>query len=112
MSQGVDTRLCLPKTAWPPTWLFLSSCLTSEAMLFLKEELVHLTPCKNQILIRKWKKGTIILSELGIGVFVETNDIEDRLVDEYISLVKLTQVDTKDKEVKLELGNFVKELNW
>ena len=20
MSQGVDTRLCLPKTAWPPTW--------------------------------------------------------------------------------------------
>ena len=42
--------------------LFLSSCLTSEAMLFLKEGLVHLTPCKNQILIRKWKKGTIILS--------------------------------------------------
>ena len=43
--------------------LFLSSCLTSEAMLFLKEVLVHLTPCKNQILIRKWKKGTTILSE-------------------------------------------------
>ena len=21
MSQGVDTRLCLPKTAWPPTCL-------------------------------------------------------------------------------------------
>ena len=23
MSQGVDTRLCLPKTAWPPTWVVL-----------------------------------------------------------------------------------------
>ena len=42
--------------------LFLSSCLTSEAMLSLKEGLVHLTPCKNPILIRKWEKGTIILS--------------------------------------------------
>ena len=32
-------------------------------MLSLKEGLVHLTPCKNPILIRKWEKGTIILSE-------------------------------------------------
>ena len=46
--------------------LFLSSCLTSEAMLSLKEGLVHLTPCKNPILIRKWEKGTIILSDANI----------------------------------------------
>ena len=25
MSQGVDTRLCLPKTAWPPTWQLLQN---------------------------------------------------------------------------------------
>ena len=25
MSQGVDTRLCLPKTAWPPTCLFMTT---------------------------------------------------------------------------------------
>jgi purine operon repressor len=58
-------------------------------------------------LLREFKSEVV-----GIGVFVETNDVEERLVDEYISLAKLTQIDTKDKEVKLELGNFVKELNW
>ena len=29
MSQGVDTRLCLPKTAWPPTLSTSSENLTS-----------------------------------------------------------------------------------
>ena len=28
MSQGVDTRLCLPKTAWPPTCLHLDPTRT------------------------------------------------------------------------------------
>jgi len=44
---------------------------------------------------------------VGIGVLVETSDVEERLVDDYISLGKITQLDLKDKEIKLELGNFL-----
>ncbi|MBS2967263.1 pur operon repressor [Metabacillus sp. KIGAM252] len=42
----------------------------------------------------------------GIGVLVETQGVEERLVDEYISLVKLTGVDVKGKQIELQEGNF------
>ncbi|KZZ86522.1 MULTISPECIES: pur operon repressor [Bacillaceae] len=42
----------------------------------------------------------------GIGVLVETKGVEERLVDEYISLVKLTGVDVKGKQIELQEGNF------
>ncbi|MGD6819078.1 pur operon repressor [Metabacillus sp. 84] len=42
----------------------------------------------------------------GIGVLVETEGAEERLVDEYISLVKLTGVDVKGKQIELQEGNF------
>ncbi|MBP1932448.1 pur operon repressor [Ammoniphilus resinae] len=47
---------------------------------------------------------------VGIGVLVETSDVEERLVDDYISLGKITQLDLKDKEIKLELGNFLSKI--
>ena len=43
---------------------------------------------------------------VGIGVFVEAMDIEERLVDEYISLVKLTNVNVKEKIIEVSEGNY------
>ncbi|WP_010285372.1 pur operon repressor [Bacillus timonensis] len=42
----------------------------------------------------------------GIGVLVESEGVEERLVDEYISLVKLTDVDVKEKQIKVTVGNY------
>ncbi|MCD7036641.1 pur operon repressor [Metabacillus sp. GX 13764] len=42
----------------------------------------------------------------GIGVLVETEGVEERLVDEYISLVKLTEVDIREKQIDLTEGNY------
>ncbi len=42
----------------------------------------------------------------GIGVLVESEGVEERLVDEYISLVKLTDVDVKEKQIKVAVGNY------
>jgi len=46
---------------------------------------------------------------VGVGVFMETANIEERLVDEYVSLLRVTEVDMRDKEIRLELGNYIKE---
>lgn len=42
----------------------------------------------------------------GIGVLVEAEDIEERLIDEYISLVKLTDVNVKEKQISVSEGNY------
>ncbi|MDX8363131.1 pur operon repressor [Cytobacillus sp. IB215316] len=42
----------------------------------------------------------------GIGVLVESEGLEERLVDEYISLVKLTEVDVKAKKIEVNIGNY------
>jgi purine operon repressor len=44
----------------------------------------------------------------GIGVLVESEDIEERLVDEYYSLVQLADVNIKDKAINVVPGNFIK----
>lgn len=46
----------------------------------------------------------------GIGVFVESEDIEERLVEKYISLVKLANVDVKEKTIEVQRGNYFKFL--
>ncbi|MCC3359064.1 pur operon repressor [Bacillus sp. REN16] len=46
----------------------------------------------------------------GIGVLVESEGVEERLVDEYISLVKLTDVDVKEKQIKVAVGNYLSYL--
>lgn len=49
---------------------------------------------------------------VGIGVLVESDeDIEERLVDEYISLVKLTDVNVKEKQIEVSEGNYFSYLN-
>lgn len=45
----------------------------------------------------------------GIGVLVEAEDSsEERLVDEYISLVRLSEVNVKEKHIEVEEGNYFK----
>lgn len=44
---------------------------------------------------------------VGCGVLVETTaDVYERLVDEYVSLAKLQDVDIKGKQIEIELGSF------
>lgn len=62
-------------------------------------------------------KGMINLVEefqsnvVGTGVLVEADHIEERLVDKYTSMTRLSEVNTKEKLVKVEIGNFFEKLN-
>ncbi|XJZ27372.1 pur operon repressor [Bacillota bacterium Lsc_1132] len=42
----------------------------------------------------------------GIAVLVEAEKIKERLVDEYLSLVRLSDVDVKEKKISVHEGNF------
>jgi purine operon repressor len=42
----------------------------------------------------------------GIAVLLEAEKIEERLVDEYLSLVQLADVDLKEKKIRVHEGNF------
>ncbi|WP_174734813.1 pur operon repressor [Mesobacillus harenae] len=42
----------------------------------------------------------------GIAVLVESENMEERLVDEYLSLVRLSDVDVKEKKISVNEGNF------
>ncbi|WP_070121539.1 pur operon repressor [Bacillus marinisedimentorum] len=46
----------------------------------------------------------------GIGVLVEAEDVVERLVDEYISLVQLAGVDVKQQKINAEEGNYFRFL--
>lgn len=43
----------------------------------------------------------------GIAVLVEDEKIQERLVDEYTSLVQLADVDVKEKKINVQTGNFL-----
>ncbi|TRZ36440.1 pur operon repressor [Niallia circulans] len=42
----------------------------------------------------------------GIAVLIEAEEAEERLVDDYLSLVKLSGVDVKEKKISVEIGNY------
>ncbi|MBM4765317.1 pur operon repressor [Bacillus sp. B15-48] len=42
----------------------------------------------------------------GIAVLVEAKETEERLVDDYISLIRLSNVDVKDKKISVTKGNY------
>lgn len=51
----------------------------------------------------------------GIAVLVESENIEERLVDEYISLLRLSDVDVKVKTINVSEGNYftlVGNMSW
>lgn len=43
----------------------------------------------------------------GIGVFVESAAIKERLVEEYVSVLKLSHVSEKDKKIEIVSGNYL-----
>jgi purine operon repressor len=45
----------------------------------------------------------------GIAVLVESEETEERLVDDYISLVRLSNVDVRDKKISVTEGNYFKK---
>lgn len=45
----------------------------------------------------------------GIAVLVEAEKAEERLVDEYLSLVRLSDVDIKEKKINVSEGNYFKK---
>lgn len=47
---------------------------------------------------------------VGTGVLVEADHVEERIVDQYISMTRLSEVNTKEKIVKVEIGNFFEKL--
>ncbi|MBU8908425.1 pur operon repressor [Desertibacillus haloalkaliphilus] len=81
-----------------------------------------LKPGSNVLIIDDFMKagGTIrgmidLLEEIqadvvGIGVLVESVDVEERLIDDYISITRLADVNSKEKRVKVEVGNFFEKL--
>src|SRR5699024_6150359 len=44
---------------------------------------------------------------VGLGVLAEAADVEERLVDDYVSLAKIAQLDSKGTGIKATLGNFL-----
>ncbi|MDF2607838.1 MAG: pur operon repressor [Bacillales bacterium] len=47
----------------------------------------------------------------GIGVFIESEEKEDTLINEYISLLKLKNVDIKQKSISIDSGNYILALD-
>jgi purine operon repressor len=45
----------------------------------------------------------------GIGVFVESAEVEERLVEDYVSLARVTAVDPKTKQIGVYPGNYFDE---
>lgn len=43
----------------------------------------------------------------GIGVLVESEEVQERLVDDYLSLTRLSEVDTREKKIQVEAGNYL-----
>lgn len=42
----------------------------------------------------------------GIGVLVESDTLDERLVDDYVSILKLSEVNERDKQISLTEGNY------
>ncbi|KAB2328853.1 pur operon repressor [Cytobacillus depressus] len=45
----------------------------------------------------------------GIAVLIEAENAEQRLVDEYLSLIRLSEVDEREKKIKVSEGNYFKK---
>lgn len=45
----------------------------------------------------------------GVGVFVESAEVEEHLIEDYVSLARLRGVDSKSKQILVELGNYFDE---
>jgi len=46
---------------------------------------------------------------VGCGVLVEAADVSERLVDEYVSLARLQEVDIREKQIQVEWGSYFQQ---
>ncbi|WP_010197989.1 phosphoribosyltransferase family protein, partial [Bacillus sp. m3-13] len=46
----------------------------------------------------------------GIGILVESENIEERLVDDYVSLAKLEKVSERDRQIEVQQGNYLQHV--
>jgi purine operon repressor len=46
----------------------------------------------------------------GIGVLVESEEVQERLVDDYISVARLSNVDQREKKIQVESGNYLERM--
>ncbi|MCF6411926.1 pur operon repressor [Pseudalkalibacillus salsuginis] len=44
---------------------------------------------------------------VGIGVLVESEEVQERLVDDYISIARLSNVDAREKKIQVQAGNYL-----
>ena len=47
---------------------------------------------------------------VGVGIFVESGESEDRLVEDFVSLLRLNVVDERAKHVEMTAGNFLQNM--
>ncbi|KYG33294.1 pur operon repressor [Alkalihalobacillus trypoxylicola] len=47
---------------------------------------------------------------VGIGVLVESVEVEEKLVDEYISITRISEINVQEKKLKVEAGNVLDKL--
>ncbi|GAF66523.1 pur operon repressor [Bacillus sp. TS-2] len=47
---------------------------------------------------------------VGIGVLVESVEVEEKLVDEYISITRISEINVQEKKLKVEAGNVLEKL--
>ncbi|KGA96448.1 purine operon repressor [Alkalihalobacillus alcalophilus ATCC 27647 = CGMCC 1.3604] len=47
---------------------------------------------------------------VGIGVLVESVEVEEKLVDEYISLTRISDINVQERMIKVEAGNVLDQL--
>ncbi len=46
----------------------------------------------------------------GVGVFMESGEVDEHLVDDYVSLARLSVIDPKTKRISVEPGNYFDDL--
>ncbi|RKD22804.1 pur operon repressor [Ammoniphilus oxalaticus] len=47
---------------------------------------------------------------VGLGVLAEAADVEERLIDDYVSLAKIAHLDARNREIKVNPGNFLSQM--
>jgi purine operon repressor len=85
------------------TMVLSKRSLTEEANVLIVDDFMKAGGTINGMisLLAEFKANVV-----GIGVLVESEEAEERLVDEYVSLVKLTSVNVKEKQITVEEGNY------
>ena len=107
MSQGVDTRLCLPKTAWPPTYYEKNAKLANELHQLLEKKYKGLSrgafvknePGSNNIYNQNLSENAMLIEFGGVdNTFEELNRSADALADVFSDYFWQAEKVNKDTE--------------